>query len=1105
MALHNGDKIADFSAAPKEAFVFPPSFGQRRLWFLNKFDPDSPAYNIPIPIRCRALLNRSILERTVNELVRRHEVLRTTFRLINGEPMQVIAPSLHIAVAYSDLRSTMPADQIDEAAGSLAALDAQRPFSLADGPLFRVGLHRLGEADFLLLLSMHHIVSDGWSVNVLFRELSALYAAFSMGKPSPLPELGVQYADFAHWQAQTLTGQPLQKLLAYWKQHLAGAPELLRLPTDKARPSIASGRGGAHGIAIDASLYRALRAFCQREGVTPFMALLTLFNVLIYRHTGEMDIVVGTPIANRRKPQLEDLIGLFVNTLVMRTDLSGEPSVRELLARVREVALGAYSHQDMPFELLVEELQPSRSLSYNPLFQVMFILQSADAAQSQQTEPNAMQAVNLVATTAKFDFTVSFGEVGESANLSVEYNADLFEHETITRLVDRFIVLIDSAVAEPEQKISALPLCRPSELRMLQAIVGAPNPQFVEQSIGARIAALAMQQPDQAAITAAADTLSYRQLDARADRLALKLLALGIAKGDKAWIYLDMGIDAVVSMLALAKVGAVFIPIEPHEPILRTQQIFSHTSPDLIVSNRHFSTAHDWGNVRLCLIDQDSAHRLAAGEKPTLPQISADDPAYVLYCPDDAGAPLGVTVKHGALIRSTFSTALAFEATDRIVHCVHSHDAFSVFEVFASLSAGAHWLYIPVDPLPPPRKLANLFKSHAATIAILPIAVLEKMARNFPRALKTIRAILLHDETHASGEAEINDLTLQEKCFYVDGGAEVGGYSLIRAAADSAHPDALGISAAGVTAHLLDGAMNPTPVGAVGEIYIESSYLALGYLNNPVATARSFVNKHPAESGVLYRSGQLARREANGELTAYGRCDRRLLIGGVRVQPQEVEATLLLHPAIDAVAVVPRPAGGLAAYVVGKNGQALAENDLTLFLRDRVFAEALPSIWRFVNSLPLTPRGLTDIDLLHRRENASGADRIEYVAPRNATETQLAELWSSTLGKPQIGVHDDFFELGGHSLLVTRVVAHIADEFGSSLSLKSFFASPTVAGLALLIEQAGSGSVITTQSVIPSSHRNAQDSAIDVENLSDEDVNDLLAKLLQDSSSTGAV
>jgi non-ribosomal peptide synthetase component F/acyl carrier protein len=1034
---------ASATTPTKEVFMFPLSFGQRRLWFLNQLDPLSPAYNIPIPMRFNSSLNRLILERAVNELVRRHEILRTSFQMVNGEPMQVVAPSLEITVAYSDLCST-PTDQKDAVAANLAALDAQRPFSLSETPLIRVGLHRLGKEDHLLLISMHHIVSDGWSVGVLFRELNALYSAFSSGSPSPLLDLQVQYADFAHWQSQTLKGATLQKLLSYWKQQFVGAPKVLKLPFDRIRPAVPSGRGGAHGITISASLYQSIRSLSQREGATPFMTLLAIFQTLLFRHTGEVDLVIGTPIANRTKPQLENLIGLFVNTLIIRADLSGEPTFLELLARVRETALGAYAHQDMPFELLVEELQPSRSLDHNPLFQVMFLLQSTDPSDVTQTDSHHTRPIHITTSTAKFDLTVSVAEVGQAANVTVEYNADLFDEGIIKQLTNRFIILIESVVSEPNTKLSALQLCSAAELRALQPIIGPKIQPAEPTAVWECVAHWADTQPNEIAITVGTEAITYRDLDARVEDRVRELLAQSIPKNGLVEVCLNLSIEMFVMMLAVGKANAVFVPF---------------------VLGAKTNLTHD--------------------ENPCID----NDVACILHLQESEFCPKGARIPHRALNRTSFGQGLHIMASDCIVHCAQFEDEFSIFEIFAALAAGAHLVILPADPAPPPRKLANLLRDYQATITIAPMDTLNRVARDFPWALETVLVVVTHEQvTTKSGIEE----TLLQKLFQVDGAAEVGGYSFIRPPGNSV-PSALGAVAAGVTVHLLDGAMRPVPVGAVGEIFYESSYLAKGYHDNPVSTTEWFPNS-------FHRSGQLAYRDQNDNLIACGRHDRRIRNCGVRIELEVVEAVLLQHPNIEKVAVV-QSSPGLTAFVVAAvDSSPPSEKDLMALFQEGISPAAMPTTWRIVEDLPLTPYGQIDLNRLHSMasEFDSGASKSEYVAPRNDIEIRLAKLWGTIFGVTQIGIHDDFFRLGGHSLLATRITMQIADEFDVVLSLRDFFSSPTIEGLSVLIGRNESESAKLSPSVITPSDIGPTDRVADVAQLSDEDVDDMLAVLLKE-------
>jgi len=1018
--------------------VFPLSFAQRRLWFLHQFDPASPAYNILIPMRFNVPVNRTVLERAANELVRRHEALRTTFQMVNGEPMQVVAPSLTITLAYSDLRSA--AIDKEEAAASVASLEAQRPFSLSAGPLIRMGLHRLGETDHLLLICMHHIVSDGWSVGVLFRELNALYTTFSTGSAPNLPPLRVQYADFAHWQLRMLTGKTLQKLLGYWRRQLAGAPEVLTLPADRSRPAAPSGRGGAYATMIGAPLYDQVRALAQCERATPFMVLMAVFQVLLFRHTAETDLVIGTPIANRRKPELEDLIGLFVNTLVIRTNLSGDPAFRELLGRVREAALGAYAHQDMPFELLVEELQPSRRLNLNPLFQVMFLLQSVDPSNTGATESQSAKPVHIATIAAKFDLTVSINETPQAANVVVEYNADLFDSDTIKRLMDRFVMLIESAVTRLETPISALEYCGAAELRALQPAAGPRPDAPLHEDTWECVKHWAEVRPDASAITAGDHTIAYQVLAQRVETRASHLAASGFSPGSLVPLCFDYSIDSIATMLAANQLGAVFI----------------HAS--------------------------GPGTSFASSEEPL-----AGDVACVLPVSGVDGRVRGVQIPPQALTRVDLGHKVQILSSDTVLYCVHLEDEFNVFMICAALAAGAHLVPVSPNPAPSPRKIASLMRDHGITVAVAPVEMLDCIARDFPWAMKALRLALAHEEPAATAEV---DEALWPKLFYLNGAAEAGGCAFVCPATIA--PPSLGLVAAGMTVHLLDDAMRPTPEGAVGEVFFASLHLARGYQDDAAATATCF----PAS---LYRSGQLARRGAGGVLMLCGRRNRRTYIQGVRLEPQALEAALEQHPDVTRAAVV-RSRRGLAAYLT--TVKPIAEKELAAHLGGLFSLATVPVAWRVVESLPLNTDGQIDWKKLERMENEhqAGALATAYLAPHTDVESRLAMLWGTFFGKARISVRDNFFQLGGHSLLATRLLAQIAEEFGAVVSVKEFFAAPTIEGLAALTSRNQSAPAKGAPPVIPSLERGSAEEPVDVEQLSDADVDRMLAALLEEQA-----
>ncbi len=574
------------SPSPKQAFVFPASFAQRRLWFLHQLDPQSPAYNIPAPLRIAAPLDLAVLRRALGEIVRRHEALRTTFTVIDGEPAQVVAPELALDVEVVDLRALAPEAREAELARA-ASLDAMRPFSLAAGPLLRASVIRLADADQVLLLTMHHIVSDGWSMGILLRELNALYAAFAQGRGSPLPELPVQYADFSSWQRELLQGEVLERHLGYWRKQLAGIAELLDLPIDHPRPRVQTHRGAGHAITLDPRRYDALRALARKHQATPFMVMFAAFATLLHRLTGQDDIAVGSPIANRRRAELEGLIGLFVNTLVLRADLSRDPTFVELLARVRETTLEAFAHQDLPFERLVEELQPTRNAAHNPLFQVMFLLQSREADASGGAGAGAPPgpALQVATSTAKFDLTMNVVEVQQTAAIGIEYNRDLFEPETIARIAERFDLLLGAIAEAPHRRVSELAVMSADERRRLVVELNATAvPRDGAPSVPAAFLAQAARAPAATALIFEDAHVSYGELAAQAVALARRLRELGVGPGERAAVCVERSPELIVALLAILLAGGAYVPLDPDYPTERLAFMLADAAPAVLVA-----------------------------------------------------------------------------------------------------------------------------------------------------------------------------------------------------------------------------------------------------------------------------------------------------------------------------------------------------------------------------------------------------------------------------------------------------------------------------------------------------------------------------------------
>lgn len=918
----------------QDAYIFPLSFAQQRLWFLDQLAPGNSFYNADLAFPLDGPVNLHALKRSVQEIVARHETLRTTFAVVGDEPMQMIAPALSVAMPVIDLRALAPAARRAEAQ-RLATEEALRPFDLARGPLLRATVLQLGETENLVLLTLHHIVCDGWSLGILFKELSTLYAAFCQGAPSPLPELPIQYADFAVWQRESLQGEALAAQVTYWKQRLGGLP-VLRLPTDRPRPSVQTFQGAHQNFRVSADDLAKLHALSRSEGVTFFMTLLAAFQLLLHRYSGQDDIVVGTYVANRTRAELEALIGFFVNTLVLRTDLSGDPPFRAALHRVRDVALGAYAHQDLPFEKLVAELHPARDLSRNPLCQVTFQLVNVPglAMAAESTE----RAVHVEPGSAIFDLALSFWEDGEGLSGQVEYSTDLFDAETVARLLEHYHTLLQGIVANPAERLSRLPLLSAPERRQL---VSEWNDTAADLAVDACIhemfEAQASRTPDAVAVTHRGSSLTYEALNRRANRLAHTLRARGVGRETLVGVCVERSLDMVVALLAILKAGGAYLPLDPGYPKDRLAFMVSHARAPVLLAHGHLLEALPLVPDVICIdADRSSADQ---SDNP-VSGVGPDHLAYAMYTSGSTGRPKGVLGTHRAMLNRFhwMWQAYAFRAGE--VCCQKTALSFvdSIWELFGPLLAGVPTHILDDAVARDPRLLIDALRAHKVSRIVLVPSLLRAMLDtdvDLAAQLPDLRLWV------ASGEALPREL-VERFHEHVPDRVLLNLYGSSEVAADATWHDsrsdaadatvAIGRPLANVQAYVLDGRQQLVPVGVPGELYIGGAGLARGYLHRPDLTAERFVpNGFGNGRGArLYRTGDLARYRADGTLEFLGRVDHQIKVRGFRVELEEVEAALRQHAAVAQAVVAPRERESsdtqLVAYVVedrdagGSNG-----------------------------------------------------------------------------------------------------------------------------------------------------------------------------------------
>ena len=1042
----------------------PVSFAQQRLWVLHQLDPSSPAYNMPESIRLGGPLNLRALEESLNEIIRRHEVLRTSFRTTEHGPVQVVAPHQTVAWTLEDLTALSPEEK-EAKARRMAEVEAVRPFDLEKGPVLRVTVIRLADEDHVLLLTLHHIASDLWSMNVLVREVMALYEALSHDRPSPLAELPIQYADFAAWQRNWLQGRELEKQLDFWKGHLAGAPSVLELPTDRPRPAVQSFNGSIISFDLPKPLSNDIMAMTRREGVTLFMLLLAAFNVLLSRYTGQEDIVIGTPVAGRNRAETENLIGFFVNTLALRTNLAGDPTFRDLLARVREVALGTNAHQDFPFEKLVEELQPERSLSHSPIFQVMFALQNVRAGAPLDLPGLKLSPVGVSERVAKFDLTLFMAENNGSIDGYFEFNTDLFDAPTIERMIQHLQVLLEEVVARPDARVSSLSLLSEAEHDLLISELNETACEYDKDlTVDRLIERQAEKTPGAVAVSFKNRSLTYKQLNERANQLARHLRAAGVGAETLVGIHMTRTPELIIALLGVLKSGAAYVPIEASYPSERLASLLEQANLKLLLTEDLLRQTLPETDAQVICLDRDwesiALHETGNLVRVTLPESLA----YVIFTSGSTGVPKGVMIPHRGLTNYLNWAVREYRVDNGNGAPLHSPIGFdlTITSLFLPLIAGNVIELVPEDEGVEGLRDALSGKRDFTLVKITP-AHLEVLRHLLPPedAACATRALVIGGEAlfgeglsywldHAPQTRLINEYgpteTVVGCCVYeVPVGATPSG------------PVPIGRPIANTILRVLDKHLQPVPIGVTGELYIGGDGVARGYLNCPGMTGEKFIpDPFSAQPGMrLYRTGDVARNLADGNLVYVGRVDNQIKIRGFRIELGEIETTIQEHPAVRAaVACVrhdSRNEKRVVAYVVASENTKVNLVELRNFLKDRLPTYMLPSAVVTLDELPLTTNGKIDYDALPEQDNTWPEVRNSFVAPRNLIELQIAEIWEDVLNLRPVGVTDNFFDLGGHSVLALRVTARIEKLFGVEVPLAAFFDGGTISRLSSLV------------------------------------------------------
>jgi len=1058
----HGRELQDLQRVSRDREL-PLSFAQQRLWFINQLEPDSAAYNLPTVVRLSGLLQIDALERTVNEIISRHEVLRTTFAQESGRPVQVVAPTQPQRIELLDLSGL--ADREREAqARTLISEEARQPFDLSRGPLLRVRLIRLHRDEHILMLTMHHIVSDGWSMGLLLQEVTALYEAFVSGRPSPLVSLPIQYADFAVWQREWLQGEALDEQLDYWKRQLADAPQLLELPSDRPRPAVQSYRGARVPVSVSKAVTAELKAFSQREGATLFMTLLAAFQTLLFRYSGQTDIVVGTPVANRDHLQLEGLIGFFVNTLVLRTSLSGEPSFRQLLKRVREVTLGAYTHSDAPFETLVEMLQPARSLSHTPLFQVTFALESAGAAGGVSVPGLKLSPIESDIAIAKFDLALIVSETGQGLTGVLEYNRDLFDRSTVELMAREFEVLLQGIVWSPGELITRLPLLSSQELRRM--LVEWNNTRVVysdeasELCLHTPFEEQVARTPDAVAVSCEQERVSYRELNARADGLARRLRGVGVGPEVTVGLCAERSVELVIGLLGILKAGGAYVPLDPALPRERVTFMLEDAGISVLVTQRRFSDTLPSSGMQVLFLEAEPEAAADEREPGVKSGVSGNNLAYVIYTSGSTGRPKGVMNTHRAIANCLLWLCRQFplQQTDRVLQKTpFSFDA-SIWEFFLPLFTGAQLVMARPDGHQDSAYLVEAIREHEVTVLQLVPSMLRTLLNEEGiEECRSLKHVLCGGETMFVEDCELFYSKLRAELYNQYGPTEASVDATCWNCADGAGLNVvpIGHPLANMRLYILDERLQPVPPRVPGELHIGGIGLSRGYLARPELTAERFIpDPFGVEPGArLYRTGDLARRLPDGAVEFLERIDNQVKLRGFRIELGEIEAALKAHAAVYNAVVLMKEAAGtqrLEAFVVSSEQEKVTGNELRAWLRERLPEYMVPTVFFLLEALPVMPSGKIDRKALLALEKADPT--IMFVPPRTEVEKELAEIWCGVLGVERIGIHDNFFDLGGHSLLAVQVMSRVRRALRVELRVRTLFESPTIAALAERID-----------------------------------------------------
>ncbi|TCP59171.1 amino acid adenylation domain-containing protein [Tumebacillus sp. BK434] len=1048
------------SQTEAEVYVLRASFAQQRMWILDQLAPGNPFYNMPNAVRLTGKLDAALLTDTINEVIYRHETLRTSFEMQEDGLKQIVRAELFIDIPLTDLQHLPEAERFEKAMELARDEEFKRPFDLSQAPFIRARLLRLADHDHVLLITLHHIISDGWSMGVFFTELSAIYDAFAKDQPVPLPELSIQYADFAEWQHDYLSGQVLEDQLGYWKNRLSGSIPVLQLPADKPRPALQSHNGRTYNHFLSPEVTQKLQAFNQQERATMFMTLLAAYQVLLSRWTGQEDIWVGTPIAGRNVKGIEQLIGFFVNTLVMRSDLSGNPTFRELLRTVQTNALDAFAHQDLPFEKLVEELSPDRNRSHSPLFQVMFALQNTPR-EVVHLQDLTMSPVRYDNGTSKFDISFNCVERPEGLLCAIEYCSDLFEEATIVRMAEHFENLVTALIDNPEQKVFELPMLTKAEqeqMRLLNGELSAPADDCLHRKFEAQAA----RTPDNVAVEYAGETLTYRELNARANQLARHLQALGVGPESLVTMCVERSLDLVIAQLGIQKAGGAYVPVDPGNPAERTAFILQDTSAAVMVTTSDLAQGLPAHSAQLVCLDTDRERLASYGEENVESGVAPDNLVYLIYTSGSTGTPKAVAVEHRHVLSTLLATQkeYGFNEDDVVPWIASAAFDIAVFELMSPLLAGGRAVIMSRD---------HILNMESLLRDLQRVTVMHCVPSLMRRIVDGAKLVLQHGVRYdklrllfSGGDTvppqllhDLNDTFQSADVHVLYGPTEASILATahhFKRGAGGEDRNWIGQRYQNAQLYVCDAYGQQVPLGVPGELHIGGRGVARGYFGRDELTGEKFIT---VDGQRRYKSGDLVRYLPDGSLEFLGRIDGQVKIRGFRVELGEIETVLAQHPAVkQAVLAVFEHQGdkNLAAYLVPEPGQTAEETALRDYLKEKLPEYMVPAAIVIMDALPLNQNGKIDRKALPAPDAVLTAATTPYVEPRTPLEEQIAKIFADLLGVEQVGAEDNFFDRGGHSLLATMAVSRVKDAFKVEFTLADLFETATVAGIAAKVE-----------------------------------------------------